>query len=783
MTSLQEQLERLYCPPLDSSLVAAIANDHGQTLQSAKEVLDSLVSDIDQDPAPPGGSTSESASPSLSASTTSRNDDTGTSATSDDVERMLDEFNLAEEYNSGKHSEQDGDPEVHLKLTDDEGSEAGDGEGPISRPFPEYDDRKQQTNNDGGLRALRAGSDPIDFLNHAFPTRTRAFLIETLTDCEGDVGITIDTLMAIDLAEREAAESEAKDIPAPSSGGKKGLDYEALSSGGGSSSSHRVKGKKGRAMRKQAQQEYLKSIGEDTAPIKGPLTKVTFGDIRQGGGTNDRRALKSAEKQRGGPHTSNGDEIPRELQGMSDFEIAQHLAKEEDPDAGEAVRDNQWLLTSSVLSQLSTLLEVEPSTITSTYNKSSFNLHIAVGRLIDTSASEYPTLETLEEAGSAPSGTAMSLVNSLSSLSGKNIQLTSLCLRATKGRQDATLDLLNLLDVVKQAAGNEVPDELDPLGRLKGELGEDATAKKNKESLESSQRGVSMNVNQQDPLPGESSGMDAKLLQQMRLEGSNSKFAKAAITGHHNANIQPSGQAKAMAALRDSDGSSNVISFPPSSGTIGNSSSSSIPTATQYMYTSHPSSSSSSSTSMARQPRTIQEKEDAIYYYRSLAEEYQQRRNDCLSKASSAWRTAASKNKSAAFYYADEARRLDFKSRAFNLKSSQALVEFRKSNRGEDSYSHHNNNSIQHKSHSGVVDLHGVTVREALSIVQDELNQWWSLPSGANTKRSLTIITGAGKHSPNQVAILTPSVAKYLQREGWKADVDRSRGVITVRGR
>lgn len=773
MTSLQEQLERIYCPPLDTALVAAIASDEGQTFQSAKEVLDTLVADIEGgDDAAVGDATgavaSRSPSPSKPSSSSSSSppsnygDGTATPATSEDIDRMLEEFHLAEKLEDGTEGK-----EAQLKLTDDE-EEAEEGSEEmcedqrqrsrsVHRPFPAYDEAKSpQPAKTEGV------TNPLTFLSHAFPTRTDDFLRGILTDCYDDVGATIDTLMAIDLAEREAVESVNRDVPGTSRT-KKGLDYEALSS---SSANGRVKGKKGRAMRKQAQQEYLRSVGQDTGPIKGPVTKVTLGDVRQGGSGSDPKGKQKRRQQDVPP--SKDISHRRDLQGLSDFEIAQRLAKEEDPEAGEAVRDNQWLLTSSVLSQIATLLEIEPMTVTSTYNKSSFNLHIAIGRLIDTSASTYPTLRSLEEAGDAPKGTAESVVNSLSSLSGKSTDLTSLALRATKGRQDATLDLLNLIDVVKEATTSEIPDELDPLGKLKGELGEDAEKKQQKANLqvESNQRGISVDV-QQDPLPGEASKLDVKTLHRATTKGN--QFAKVAVMGHQVANSQPTGQAKALASLvnQPQSASSSAISFPPSAGTVGTTPSGNLPNATQLIFSNSG-------------PRTIREKEDAIHYYKSLAVEYQQRRNDCLTQASSAWRTSNTRNKSAAFYYADEARRLDLKSRAFNLKASQALVEFRKSNSGEGLYS----GSTSAAARPGVVDLHGVTVREALSIVQDELNAWWGLPSSsAAAKRSLTIVTGAGKHSPGQVAVLTPSVAKFLSREGWKADVDRARGVIVVRGR
>ncbi|CAO1633537.1 unnamed protein product [Parajaminaea phylloscopi] len=749
---LQTQLETLYCPPLDPSLVAAIANDEGQTLRSAKEVLDALAGELTGGSASPGSS--------------QHSDDTHTQDETAQIQRLLDEVHLAEQLDQGRASsppstQAGGVVSGGQFLFSEAGPDAGNGT--EVQPYDASKHGDSSLLHDLAHRQFSSAAGDAQsadeltyFLQHAFPTRTREFLAETLTECGGDLGMTVDTLMAIDVAERQEADAAARESmssqasqasqgsasssQASSSHGG-GLDYDALARVEGAKS----KGKRARALRKKAHEDHLRSMGAETGPTKDALTKVVLGDVRQGGRTP--RTLHAPSSPAPPPQPL--DETTRlAQQGLSDYEIACRLAKAEDPEAGEPVKDNQWLLSSSILSQLADLLDVDSQQISSAYNRSGFNLHIAVGRLVDASADTYPSLDSLDAAGSSPAGTAESIVRSLASLAGKGFAITSLCLRATKGRQDATLDLLNLLDVVRDAAGGARPDELDPLGKLRHPE-EAATPAK---SAASTRAGVSVDVRPTlDPRPGEA--VDFAAMERAKQAGA---FSRAAVAGRNNALTTATGQDKAMASLRE--GAQATVSFPPSAAQVNLEA---IPSTTRLMF---------SGGDVARPSglRTIRDREVAIARAQELASDYQAQRNRCLVQASTAWRSSPT-NRGAAFYYADEARRLEAKSRQWSLRAAEELVAYRRAGSDGD-----------RGPRPGVIDLHGVTVREALSIVNEELNSWWSKPG---RRDPLTIITGAGRHSPNQVSILTPSVAKYLQREQWRADVDRTRGVIVVRGR
>ncbi|CAD6923874.1 unnamed protein product, partial [Tilletia caries] len=181
---------------------------------------------------------------------------------------------------------------------------------------------------------------------------------------------------------------------------------------------------------------------------------------------------------------------------------------------------------------------------------------------------------------------------------------------------------------------------------------------------------------------------------------------------------------------------------------------------------------------------------------------------------------------SAAWYYADEARRLDAKARSWGLKAAQALVEERKLAHAASASLPSSYSVGVRKAERNVIDLHLLTTGEALAVVKEEIDKWWwSTPRGAastltsgftpapassssSTPRTtassasaggygfrplpapyvgfgpgpLHIITGIGKHSRGNVAVLRPAVCGWLKRGGWDYEEDAPRGRIVVKG-
>ena len=79
----------------------------------------------------------------------------------------------------------------------------------------------------------------------------------------------------------------------------------------------------------------------------------------------------------------------------------------------------------------------------------------------------------------------------------------------------------------------------------------------------------------------------------------------------------------------------------------------------------------------------------------------------------------------------------------------------------------------------GVLDLHGVTVAQALNIARERTAQWWRLPPEARRGHTpFRIVTGLGRHSKGE-AKLTPAVSRML-RDNW--DIRIGKGEILVHG-
>lgn len=93
------------------------------------------------------------------------------------------------------------------------------------------------------------------------------------------------------------------------------------------------------------------------------------------------------------------------------------------------------------------------------------------------------------------------------------------------------------------------------------------------------------------------------------------------------------------------------------------------------------------------------------------------------------------------------------------------------------------------QSSSTYIDLHGVSVADAVRIARTRTENWWEslgdakyYSGGNNTaRRGFRIITGVGKHSKEGALRIGPAVSKMLMREGWKAEI--LAGEIVVKGR
>ena len=93
---------------------------------------------------------------------------------------------------------------------------------------------------------------------------------------------------------------------------------------------------------------------------------------------------------------------------------------------------------------------------------------------------------------------------------------------------------------------------------------------------------------------------------------------------------------------------------------------------------------------------------------------------------------------------------------------------------------------VGQQSTSDSLDLHGVTVEQAVRISRTRVENWWERLGDrkyviGGIGGGYRIITGVGTHSAQGIGRIGPAVSKMLLREGWKVNIQR--GEIIVEGR
>jgi len=148
-----------------------------------------------------------------------------------------------------------------------------------------------------------------------------------------------------------------------------------------------------------------------------------------------------------------------------------------------------------------------------------------------------------------------------------------------------------------------------------------------------------------------------------------------------------------------------------------------------------------------------------------LAESYRYARNEAFQKAAASYRRSRSDKLmgGAAAFYACVGHDYNAKTKEYDDIAAEKYV---RENSGAD-----------------VLDLHGVTVAQAVKIARETTTQWWveSKPDEAGRGiKPFRIVTGVGRHSKGGEAKLAPAVSKMLVREKWNISVGR--GEISVHG-
>lgn len=152
-----------------------------------------------------------------------------------------------------------------------------------------------------------------------------------------------------------------------------------------------------------------------------------------------------------------------------------------------------------------------------------------------------------------------------------------------------------------------------------------------------------------------------------------------------------------------------------------------------------------------------------------VSREFRLARNEAFQKAAAAYRRSKSDRlmSGAAALYADMGHHYHAKTKEFdNLAAERYVAE----------------NSLS----DDVLDLHGVTVAQALRIARERTAEWWDCapPPDARGVRPaptpLRIVTGLGRHSKGGEAKLAPAVTNMLRRDNW--DIRVGKGEIIVYG-
>ncbi|KAJ6261308.1 hypothetical protein Dda_3977 [Drechslerella dactyloides] len=130
-------------------------------------------------------------------------------------------------------------------------------------------------------------------------------------------------------------------------------------------------------------------------------------------------------------------------------------------------------------------------------------------------------------------------------------------------------------------------------------------------------------------------------------------------------------------------------------------------------------------------------------------------RSEAYNKASAAYRRSKSDHLmgAVATYYAEEGKTHDTRLKAYSDMAAEALVA---------------ENSSEY-----TLDLHGVTVAQALKITNERVTSWWVRTNSTDDK-ALTpfhIITGIGSHSKNGESRIGPAVSKMLMKGNWKIEI------------
>ena len=151
----------------------------------------------------------------------------------------------------------------------------------------------------------------------------------------------------------------------------------------------------------------------------------------------------------------------------------------------------------------------------------------------------------------------------------------------------------------------------------------------------------------------------------------------------------------------------------------------------------------------------------------SLSAAYGSARRAAFGQASAAYRRGKSDPLmgAAAGYYSSLGRDYDAKAKSYSSAAADAWVD--------------------EQSSSQQLDLHGVSVKDAVRIARERVTTWWvglgeaRVGGRAGAGRAYRIVTGVGHHSEGGRGRIGPAVGHMLLREGWKLEFGQGTLIVT----
>lgn len=135
---------------------------------------------------------------------------------------------------------------------------------------------------------------------------------------------------------------------------------------------------------------------------------------------------------------------------------------------------------------------------------------------------------------------------------------------------------------------------------------------------------------------------------------------------------------------------------------------------------------------------------------RLIAQEHLANRNEMYHKAANAFQRGGLTGRGSAAYLSEEGRRISIQMELANERAAQAILA---------------RNVANHQGHPDVIDLHGLTAREAKAA----LEEYVSIRMGARRLTRFKVITGAGNHSMNR-SVLYPAAYSFLRKLGLQLE-------------